>query len=199
LLQSRFLMVHAGPRCGETRRPAPGRSLLYLALQCFVKILFFTNTISMSPALPFQVAPSFFIPCASESLVCVGLPRILMTSSFSMLFVSLSKFSLVTLALLPPPQAVSMRHRAKLRHTDASKRLQAVADIVDPPPVEKCSRWKITAAGGFPLLGGFGEGCLLHDLGRGRLSDSPARPNSPSGEESRGARLVQTAPHGEFG
>src|SRR5262249_18480519 len=117
--------VHAGPRCGETRRPAPGRSLLYLALQCFAKILFFTNTISMSPALPFQVAPSFFIPCASESLVCVGLPRILMTSSFSMLFVSLSKFSLVTLALLPPPQAVSMRHRAKLRHTDASKRLQA--------------------------------------------------------------------------
>src|SRR5215813_2211292 len=103
-----------------------GRSLLYLALQFFEKILFFTNTISMSPALPFQVAPSFFIPCASESLVCVGLPRILMTSSFSMLFVCLSKFSLVTLALLPP-QAVSRRHRAKPRHTDASKRLQAGA------------------------------------------------------------------------
>jgi hypothetical protein len=65
--------------------------------------------------------------------------------------------------------------------------------MVDPPPVEKCSRWKITAAGGFPLLGGFEEGCLLHDLGRGRLSDSPPKYVHAAVAKPRPARLSQLA------
>jgi hypothetical protein len=46
-----------------------------------------------------------------------------------------------------------------------------------------------------PLVLRFGEGCLLHALGRGRLSDSPPDVHLQSRAERRPARLFQTARH----
>jgi hypothetical protein len=44
---------------------------------------------------------------------------------------------------------------------------------------------------GFPDVVGFGEGCLLHDLGRGRLSDPPTAIDTVIRRKPRRARLVQ--------